>query len=176
MIVVLHSYDAVLNIHIPSGSSTESRRANKMSKYTEDDLNEIQETFSLFDTRGDNKIAASQLGDVLRALHQNPTEQEIRKCGYSQNPDARISFETFFPILQTISKNRSVPPLEDFIEGFRVFDKEQNGFITSAELRHILTSLGEKLNDEEVDQLIQGVEDSQGNINYEELIKMVRNG
>ena len=57
-------------------------------------------------------------------------------------PDARISFETFYPILQTISKNRSVPPLEDFIEGFRVFDKEQNGFITSAELRHILTSLG----------------------------------
>ncbi|XP_076456260.1 myosin-2 essential light chain-like [Babylonia areolata] len=147
-----------------------------MAKYTEEDLNEIQETFSLFDTRGDGKIAASQLGDVLRSLQQNPTEQEIRKCGYSQNPDARISFETFFPILQTISKNRSVPPLEDFIEGFRVFDKEQNGFISSAELRHILTSLGEKLSDDEVDQLIQGIEDSQGNINYEELIKMVRNG
>ena len=47
---------------------------------------EIQETFNLFDTRGDNKIAASQLGDVLRSLNQNPTEQEIRKCGYSQNP------------------------------------------------------------------------------------------
>lgn len=144
--------------------------------YSEDDLNEIQETFNLFDTRGDNKIAASQLGDVLRSLGQNPTEQEIRKCGYAQNPDARITFETFFPILQTISKNRSIPPYEDFVEGFRVFDKEQNGYIASAELRHILTSLGEKLTDEEVDQLVQGVEDAQGNICYEDLIKMVRNG
>ena len=63
---------------------------------------------------------------------------------YAFSTDARISFETFFPILQTISKNRSVPPLEDFIEGFRVFDKEQNGFISSAELRHFLTSLGRK--------------------------------
>jgi len=48
----------------------------------------------------------------------------------------------FLPILSTISKNREKPVLEDFIEGFRVFDKEQNGFIHSAELRHLLTNLG----------------------------------
>lgn len=57
-----------------------------------------------------------------------------------------------------------------------MFDKDQNGFITSAELRHILTSLGDRLSDEDVDQLFQGMEDSQGNINYEEFIKMVMNG
>jgi len=56
--------------------------------------------------------------------------------------DRRISFEMFLPILSTISKNREKPVLEDFIEGFRVFDKEQNGFIHSAELRHLLTNLG----------------------------------
>ena len=58
--------------------------------------------------------------------------------------DRRISFEMFLPILSTISKNREKPVLEDFVEGFRVFDKEQNGFIHSAELRHLLTNLGVK--------------------------------
>ncbi|XP_046380921.1 myosin-2 essential light chain-like [Haliotis cracherodii] len=147
-----------------------------MAKLSEDQIIEIQETFNLFDQRGDNKIAAHQLGDVLRALQQNPTESEIKKCGYASNPDARISFEVFLPIWQTVSKNRTVPPLEDFIEGFRVFDKDQNFYISSAELRHILTSLGEKLSDDEVDQLFQGQEDAQGNINYEDFIKMVMNG
>ena len=50
----------------------------------------------------------------------------------------------FLPILQTIQKNRDTSTYEDFVEGFRVFDKEQNGTISSAELRHLLTSLGEK--------------------------------
>ena len=57
-------------------------------------------------------------------------------------PDYRISFEQFLPVLTAISKNRDLSTLEDFVEGFKVFDKEQNGFISSAELRHLLTTLG----------------------------------
>ena len=51
--------------------------------------------------------------------------------------------------------------------------QDGNGFISSAELRHMLTSLGEKMSEEEVEILIHGQEDSQGNINYEEFVKMV---
>ena len=32
----------------------------------------------------------------------------------------------------------------------QVFDKDGNGFISAAELRHVMTNLGEKLTDEEV--------------------------
>lgn len=39
---------------------------------------------------------------------------------------------------------------DDIIEAFRVFDKDGNGTISAAELRHVMTNLGEKLTDEEV--------------------------
>lgn len=39
---------------------------------------------------------------------------------------------------------------EEIKEAFKVFDKDGNGFISSAELRHVMTNLGEKLTDEEV--------------------------
>lgn len=56
--------------------------------------------------------------------------------------DERIPFEVFLPIYQAISKNRSSNTADDFNEGLRHFDKEGNGFISSAELRHLLTTLG----------------------------------
>jgi Ca2+-binding EF-hand superfamily protein len=47
--------------------------------------------------------------------------------------------------------------LEEFIRGFQVFDKEGNGYIGAGELRYVLTQLGEKMTDEEVDELLKGV-------------------
>lgn len=79
-------------------------------------------------------------------------------------------------IFQAISKQRSGDTADDFIEGLRHFDKDASGFISSAELRHLLTTLGEKLSDEEVEQLLVNQEDSQGNVNYEEFVRMVMSG
>ncbi len=36
-----------------------------------------------------------------------------------------------------------------------MFDRDNNGFISAAELRHVMTSIGEKLSDEEVDDMIR---------------------
>ncbi|TRY72447.1 hypothetical protein TCAL_13626 [Tigriopus californicus] len=149
-----------------------------MSKasFTEDQIADFQEAFLLYDNRGDGKIAVSLIGDVMRALGQNPTESDVKKLVQEQRADDRVSFETFLPIFQAICGRRSTDTTEDFVEGLRHFDKDGSGFISSAELRHLLTTLGEKLNDEEVEQLLTGHEDSHGNVNYEEFVQTVMSG
>ncbi|KAE9554863.1 hypothetical protein FO519_001891 [Halicephalobus sp. NKZ332] len=132
----------------------------------DDQLADCREIFCYFDSKGDEKINVAQVGDVLRALGQNPTEAEIQKCcEHWSDPDSRISFEEFVPIYQTVNKNRSSHSLDEFVEGLSHFDKDGNGTINVAELRHLLTTLGERLSDEEVDQLLSGHEDSHGNVN-----------
>jgi Ca2+-binding EF-hand superfamily protein len=44
---------------------------------------------------------------------------------------------------------------EELREAFKVFDKDGNGFVSAAELKHVMTNLGEKLTDEEVDEMIR---------------------
>lgn len=38
---------------------------------------------------------------------------------------------------------------------FRVFDKDNNGYISADELRYVMTNLGEKLTDQEVAEMIR---------------------
>ena len=58
-------------------------------------------------------------------------------------------------------------------EVFHHFDEDDNGYISGEELRHIMTSLGERMTDEEVKELIQETDtDGDGRISYEEFVKM----
>jgi len=156
--------------------------------FSEDQIEDFKEVFQLFDTKGDGLIQVAQVGEVLRALGTNPTEGEVKKLITStctkisqpmtvhcqeKGPDARVTFETFLPMLQDVSSKPIRDTVDDFVEGLKHFDKEGNGLISAVELRHLLTGLGEKMSEEEVELLIHGKEDSQGNINYEEFVKMV---
>lgn len=50
----------------------------------------------------------------------------------------------------------------------RVFDKNNDGLISSSELRHVMTNLGEKLSEEEVDDMIKEADlDGDGMVNYD---------
>ena len=54
-----------------------------------------------------------------------------------------------------------------------MFDRNSNGTISSAEFRQLLTNLGDKLSEEEVDLLLAGQEDQNGQIHYENLVASI---
>ena len=56
-------------------------------------------------------------------------------------------------------------------KAFEVFDQDGNGFISVAELRHAMTNLGEKLTDEEVDDMMREADiDGDEQVNYEGIL------
>nr|VDD62093.1 unnamed protein product [Brassica oleracea] len=163
---------------------------------TDDQISEFKEAFSLFDKDGDDVcfstefcfefclkrtkretcccITTKELGTVMRSLGQNPTEAELQDMINEVDADGNgtIDFPEFLNLMAR--KMKDTDSEEELKEAFRVFDKDQNGFISAAELRHVMTNLGEKLTDEEVDEMIKEADvDGDGQINYEEFVKVM---
>lgn len=87
-----------------------------------------------------------------------------RRFGIAGN--GTIDFPEFLTMMAR--KMKDTDSEEEIREAFRVFDKDGNGFISAAELRHVMTNLGEKLTDEEVDEMIREADiDGDGQVNYE---------
>ena len=83
-----------------------------------------------------------------------------------------IDFPEFLSLMARKMKDTDTE--EELIDAFKVFDRDGNGLISAAELRHVMTNLGEKLTDEEVDEMIKEADiDGDGHINYEEFVKMM---
>jgi len=147
-----------------------------VEQLTDDQIAEFKEAFSLFDKDGDGQITTKELGTVMRSLHQNPTEAELREMINEVDRDGSntIDFPEFLSMMAR--KMKDTESEEEIREAFRVFDKNGDGMISAVELRHVMTNLGEKLLDEEVDEMLNEAEvDDNGNINYHEFVKMMMN-
>ncbi|RWS17002.1 calmodulin-like isoform X3 [Dinothrombium tinctorium] len=151
---------------IKSGYSEET--VQEADQLTEEQIAEFKEAFSLFDKDGDGTITTKELGTVMRSLGQNPTEAELQDMINEVDADGNgtIDFPEFLTMMAR--KMKDTDSEEEIREAFRVFDKDGNGFISAAELRHVMTNLGEKLTDEEVDEMIREADiDGDGQVNYE---------
>ena len=85
-----------------------------------------------------------------------------------------IDFPEFLTMMARKMKETDRSREEEIREAFRVFDKDGNGFISAAELRHVMTNLGEMLTDEEMDERIRDADiDGDGQVNYEGMCRGV---
>lgn len=144
-----------------------------MTDLTEEQILEFKDAFSLFDDRGDGKVDKTRVPDILRSVGLNPLKQDLEKVTENlKSSKDRITFEEFLPIYVPLAKKQA-GSAEEFIEALKMFDRDGNGRISAAELRRMLTALGDKLTESQADVIVALQEKKGGFVDYEKLVQEV---
>ena len=135
---------------------------------------ELKEAFNIFDRDKDGLINYNELGNVLKSQGFNPTNQELLEmiADVDDNEDDKINFEEFLILMHSRLKKADIE--NELNEAFSVYDKNGSGIISIREFKKIMNSLGDKICEEEINEIIQKIDTkNRGYINYKDLTKII---
>ncbi|KAL9262709.1 Calmodulin-like protein [Drosera capensis] len=122
-------------------------------------------------------ITVEELATVIGSFDdQNRKAEEliemISKAVFDDEGNGSVEFAELFTLMAR--KMQDTDAEEELKEAFQVFDNDQNGYISSNELRQVMINLGEKLTAEEAEQMIKEADsDGDGLVNYDDFVKIM---
>jgi len=142
---------------------------------TEEQKQEIKEAFDLFDTDGSGSIDSKELKVAMRALGFDPKKEEIQKMISDVDDDGSgtIEYEEFLKMMTHKILNRD--PKDEILKAFRLFDDDETGKISFKNLKRVAKELGERMTDEELQEMIDEADrDGDGEVNEEEFLRIMK--
>lgn len=146
-----------------------------VDKLTEGQIERFKNAFNLFDKDGDGTVRSREVGTVMRALGLNPTESEVNDLvNEVDEGNGLIDFPEFLVIMAR--KGDDENDAEELRESFENFDKDGTGKISMESFREIVTTMGEKITEEELNEFLEAMDlDPTDDIEYEDLIRLILN-
>ena len=139
-------------------------------------IGDYRDAFKTFDLDEDGYLSLKEVSDLLMSLGMPVSEDELREMTNEVDIEGNgtVDFKEFIQLMAR--KLRDMDNEEEYIEAFKIFDRDGNGLISANELQHVMTSLGENVTEEEVEEMIKESDlDGDGYINYEEFVRMIVN-
>jgi len=113
---------------------------------------------------------------VLRSLGRSPNEAELDDIIKEFDPDGNTLLD-FTAFLGVMGKNTNTVTSPEVLEAFKVFDLDNNGYVTAKELHAVMFSLAglsDRLSHDDIEDMIREADTNEdGRINYAEFAKLV---
>ncbi|GAA0167959.1 calmodulin-related [Lithospermum erythrorhizon] len=128
-----------------------------MAKLESDQLEQLKEIFMRFDMDRDGSITQLELAALLRSLGLKPTGDQLHNLlnNMDANGNGLIEFEELVEAIMPDMNEEVLINQEQLMEVFRRFDRDGNGYITTAELAGQMAKMGHPMTYRELSEMMR---------------------
>lgn len=146
--------------------------SNVFAMFDQAQIQEFKEAFNLIDQDHDGFISNEDLKDMLASLGKEPNDQFIDDM--MKEAPGPINFTMFLTLFAV--KLTGTDPEQVIKNAFGCFDETSTGKVDEDYLRELLTTMGDRFTDEEVDEMFTGAPIKDGEFDYVEFVKILKHG
>ena len=139
----------------------------------EDKIAEYKEAFDMFDKDGSGTIDVGEIVKIMKNFGYPIKKSEAQRMisEIDDNGDGELDFEEFVTLMEKQTNYIDQTEEELVLAAFKSFDKDHDGKITNHEFKYLLTQMGDKFTDEELNLLFQESDlDVNGTLDYQDFI------
>ena len=139
----------------------------------EDKIAEYKEAFDMFDKDGSGTISVTEIVKIMKNFGYPIKKSEAQQmiADIDDNGDGELDFEEFVTLMEKQTNYVEETDEELVLRAFKSFDNDHDGKITNYEFKYILTQMGNKFTEDELNQLFQECNlDINGTLTYQDFI------
>lgn len=131
----------------------------------------LKNAFDAFDQEKNGFIDAAMVGTILSMLGHQLDDKMLAEIIAEVDDDGsgQIEFNEFCQLAARFLIEEDAEAMQQELkEAFRLYDKEGNGYITTAVLREILKELDDKITNDDLDMMIEEIDsDGSGTVDFD---------
>ncbi|XP_075220903.1 troponin C, isoallergen Bla g 6.0101-like [Lycorma delicatula] len=149
-----------------------------MDDLSQEQVELLKKAFNAFDQEKKGFIGTEMIGTILEMLGHAQTESQVEAIVHEINGDGsgQLEFEEFCLLASKflVEEEDEESMQQELREAFRLYDKEGNGYITTAVLREILAELDPNITSGDLDMIIEEIDsDGSGTVDFEEFMAVM---
>lgn len=146
--------------------------SNVFAMFDQAQIQEFKEAFNMIDQNRDGFIDKEDLHDMLASLGKNPTDEYLEEM-MSAAPGP-INFTMFLTMFG--DKLNGTDPEDVIRNAFACFDEDGTGKISEDRLRELLTTMGDRFTDDDVDEMYRDAPITKGEFDYNIFTRILKYG
>ncbi|KAI6657953.1 myosin regulatory light chain [Oopsacas minuta] len=147
--------------------------SNIFAMFDQTQIQEFKEAFNVIDQNRDGFIDAEDLREMLASLGKEASDKYIEDM--LSEAHGPLNFTMFLTLFG--EKLNGTDPEDVIRNAFGCFDEDAIGKIHEERLRELMTTMGDRFTDEEVDEMYRGAPiDSNGMFDYNAFTHMLKHG